>query len=138
MGKILIVDDTRTMVALLKAHLAGLGHEYVTATDGREALLVVEREKPDLVISDVMMPNMSGLDFIRELKSRPAHAQTPVVLISSQWNTERRMEALQAGAVACLGKPLQVNWLTKIVAQLVRPGGVLAEDWSAPSRRGGA
>jgi CheY-like chemotaxis protein len=121
MGKILLVDDTRTMVEVLKVHLMGRGHAFLTAGDGMAALAIARRERPDLVISDVLMPRLSGLGLCKELKRTPETAHTPIVLISSQWNNERRLEALHAGAVACLDKPVQASWLAKVVDRLVPP-----------------
>jgi CheY-like chemotaxis protein len=121
MAKILLVDDTRTMVEVLKVFLKGHGYEYVVARDGREAVAVAEREHPDLIISDVMMPVMNGVELAREIKRTPGLSHIPIILISSQWNTERRNEALAAGAVICLEKPLQDAWLVKVVDRLVNP-----------------
>ena len=119
MGRILLVDDTRTILEVLKVHLMGRGHEFVTAADGRQALNAAVRTRPDLIISDVMMPHMNGLELCRELKRTRGLESTPFILISSQWTNEKRMEALQLGAVACLDKPVEAEWLCKVVDRLV-------------------
>jgi two-component system alkaline phosphatase synthesis response regulator PhoP len=121
MAKILLVDDTRTMIEVLKVHLMGRGHVFLVAADGLEALAVARREHPALIISDVMMPKLDGLQLCQKVRATPSIEHTPIVLISSHWTNERRLGALRSGAVACLDKPLQAAWLAKIADRLAPP-----------------
>ena len=123
MGRVLLVDDSRTMLAVLEAHLMGRGHDFATAADGREALGVAGRVRPHLIIADVMMPRMNGLELCRALQDDERLKATPFILVSSQWTDAQRMEALQLGAVACLDKPIEAEWLRRIVDRLVPPVG---------------
>jgi CheY-like chemotaxis protein len=80
--KILVVDDEEDVRRFLTAVLSKRGHDTVTAADGREALEVARRERPDLVILDLMMPNQSGTDFYRRLTREPDLDRTPVIVVS--------------------------------------------------------
>jgi CheY-like chemotaxis protein len=81
--KILVVDDDYEIVELIKAVLRTKGHQVVVAYDGEEGLKLLTQEKPDLVITDLRMPKMSGLEFCRRIRATPGVAETPVLVISS-------------------------------------------------------
>lgn len=80
--RILVVDDEADVRRFLTAVLAKRGYETLQAADGREAFEVARRERPDLVILDLMMPNQSGTDFYRRLARDPELGQTPVIVVS--------------------------------------------------------
>lgn len=80
--KILVVDDEADVRRFLTAVLAKAGYETVTAQDGREALEIVSREHPDLVILDLMMPNQTGTDFYRRLTKDDEHSSVPIIIVS--------------------------------------------------------
>ena len=80
-AKILVVDDVALNVKLLADLLAVKGYSVCTAASGAEALAVLEAERPDLVLLDVMMPGMSGYEVCAEIRANPAHALLPVVLV---------------------------------------------------------
>ena len=87
--KILVIDDEEYLVKLLKSRLLINRFDVVTAANGKEGLEAVVREKPDLIILDVLMPEMNGAEFLRELKSNPELARTPVIVISAQPETQK-------------------------------------------------
>jgi two-component system alkaline phosphatase synthesis response regulator PhoP len=102
--KILVVDDDPSLRHLLRATL-GAGHRILEADEGLEALKVARRERPDLVLLDVRLPGLSGLDVCREIKSDPALSRTKVVIISVQAAGTDRVAGLDAGADEYVVKP---------------------------------
>jgi PAS domain S-box-containing protein len=103
-GYILVVDDNADLRAYV-ARLLSTQYEVVTAADGAAALDIVQRQKPDLVLSDVMMPKLDGFGLLNAIRSRPALATTPVILLSARAGEESRIEGLDAGADDYLVKP---------------------------------
>src|SRR5437016_7032906 len=102
--KILIVDDDAGMRASLAVLLQKWGFEPLQASDAAEATQLVERHDPDLVITDVVMPEVSGLDLLRELKAGDPHR--PVLLLTAQGSIDMAVEAMKHGARDFLTKPL--------------------------------
>ena len=82
-ARILVVDDTPSNVKLLADILQSRGYAVVTASNGAEALARTERDAPDLVLLDVMMPGMSGYDVCRKLRDNPATAMLPVIMVTA-------------------------------------------------------
>jgi len=86
--KILVVDDERTSVQLMQSFLTGKGYDVITAMDGEEGFEKVERENPDLIILDVVMPKMNGYDFMKDLKALQGFTTTPVIMLTSNETME--------------------------------------------------
>src|SRR5215207_5558274 len=105
-GRVLIVDDYEANVSALRQLLEAEGYEVQTATNGRDALDLVHREHPDLVLLDVVMPEVSGLDVCASLKNVAETCLTPVVLVSAVQERTLRLEGLEAGADDFLNKPI--------------------------------
>ena len=103
--KILVVDDTPQNVKLLGDLLSVKGYQVCTAANGDEALAQVAKEKPDLVLLDVMMPGMSGYDVCRKLRSEPETALLPVVMCTSLDPHQERVKGIEAGADDFVAKP---------------------------------
>ena len=82
--KILVVDDEQQLALAVKIRLQSVGYEVVTAHDGAEALTVLKREQPDLVILDVLMPNMDGYSCLREINARFGRNKTPVIVLTAR------------------------------------------------------
>jgi class 3 adenylate cyclase len=119
-AKILVVDDTALNVKLLADLLAAKGYATCTASSGAEALAVVERERPDLVLLDVMMPGMSGYEVCAALRANPVHAMLPVVLVTALDPAQERARGLDAGADDFLSKPVSQHELLARVRSLLR------------------
>jgi CheY-like chemotaxis protein len=120
--RVLVVDDDRVIQQLLEVNLELEGYEVVaTASDGREALDKIAELKPDLVILDIMMPKMDGLEVCRHLKADPSLAKIPVVLLSARAQDLDVREGLDIGADAYLTKPFDPVELLEVVGRLV-PG----------------
>ena len=82
--KVLVVDDDPVIVRLLRVNFEMEGYEVVTAADGEEGLAAARADRPDVVVSDVMMPNVDGLAFATALKADPALSRVPIVLLSAK------------------------------------------------------
>ena len=106
MAKILIVDDDEGMTDLLKMHLTREGLEIETAPDAAVALRSIITNPPDLILLDVEMPYMGGLEVLKALKSDPATSRKPVIVLTSRTDDECFSEAKKLGADAFLTKPV--------------------------------
>ena len=119
-GTILVVDDLESNARLLERLLTRDGHRVRLAHDGREALDLVGRDQPDLVLMDVMMPTLDGFETCRRLKSEPATCLVPVVLVTALHDARDRIRGLEVGADDFLSKPVNEAELTARVRSLLR------------------
>ncbi len=114
---ILLVDDEPRLLSLVKAYLIQSGYQVLTATNGREALLISRQEKPDLIILDIMMPEMDGYEFMR-LHRRERN--TPIILLTARVEEEDKVIGLELGADDYVTKPFSPRELTARVRALLR------------------
>ncbi|MDH3445062.1 MAG: response regulator [Deltaproteobacteria bacterium] len=119
-AKILVVDDTPRNVKLLADLLAVKGYEVATAASGSEALAQVEAAQPDLVLLDVVMPEMSGYEVCRKIREIPATAMLPVIMVTALDPSEERVKGIEAGADDFLTKPINQAELLARVKSLLR------------------
>ncbi|WP_022729507.1 PleD family two-component system response regulator [Fodinicurvata sediminis] len=119
-ARILVVDDTPVNVRLLEAKLTAEYFDVLTANDGPSALEVAEREIPDVILLDVMMPGMDGFEVCRRLRENPALGHIPVVMITALTDVSDRVRGLEAGADDFLSKPVNDVALFARVRSLVR------------------
>ena len=119
-ARVLVVDDVPANVRLLEARLSAEYFDVVTAMSGREALAICERAECDLVLLDVMMPDMDGLEVCRRLKSNPATHHIPVVMVTALDQPSDKVRGLEAGADDFLTKPIQELALIARVRSLAR------------------
>ncbi|HAX68345.1 MAG TPA: DNA-binding response regulator [Anaerolineae bacterium] len=117
---ILIVDDERRMVSLLQSYLMQEGFRVVTAHNGREALEVADRENPDLVVLDIMMPEMNGYDF---LYAHRAGKDTPIIMLTAKVEDEDKVVGLELGADDYVTKPFKPRELMARVRNVLRRAG---------------
>ena len=119
MARILAVDDSAAMRQMVGITLTGAGHEVQQAADGREALTIAERQKFDLVITDVNMPVMDGLTLVRHLRNLPSYRGIPLLVLTTEATTERKLEGKAAGATGWLVKPFNPERLLATVAKVL-------------------
>jgi PAS domain S-box-containing protein len=112
--RVLVADDNADMRGYL-ARICGSRWDVETVTDGAAALALIQRDPPDLLISDVMMPGLDGLTLVRRLRANPATRELPVILLSARAGEEARLEGLQAGASDYLVKPFSARELLAYV-----------------------
>jgi len=115
--KILVVDDKKEMRTLLKQYLTQEGFETVIAGDGREALFIARQEKPDLILLDVMMPEMGGFDFMRAYHRE---ADTPIIILTAKLEENDKVLGLELGADDYVTKPFSMRELTARVRAVLR------------------
>jgi DNA-binding response OmpR family regulator/GGDEF domain-containing protein len=114
-AKVLVVDDTPMNVTVLAAMLSKNGYQVVTAASGSEGLAKVESEKPDLVLLDVMMPDLDGYSVCRAIRANPETAILPVVMVTALDPAKERVKGLEAGADDFLTKPIhQIELFTRV------------------------
>lgn len=117
---ILVVDDEKQLRTLVKAYLTQEGFRVVTAADGQEALFVARHDKPDLIILDLMMPEMDGYEFMR-VYSR--ERETPVIMLTAKVEENDRVLGLELGADDYVTKPFSMRELTARVRAVLRRAG---------------
>ncbi len=121
--KILIVDDDPLNIEVLVAMLNDFDVKILKAQGGAEALGIVEKEKPDLILLDVMMPGVSGFDVAKQLKADRAHRHIPTIMVTALSDTENKIKGLEAGADDFLTKPVDQTELKARVKSLLKVKG---------------
>lgn len=109
--KILIADDEPHMLRVTELSLKKGGFDIRSARNGREAVALAMREKPDLIVLDVVMPELDGFGALRELKAAPETIGIPVIMLTSRGQTVAREEAVSSGAAIYLTKPFSPSQL---------------------------
>ncbi len=118
---ILIVDDSSSLRSVVGTALKGAGYDVIEAEDGRDALTKLNGQKIHLIISDVNMPNMNGIEFLKASKQIPAYKFTPVIMLTTESAEEKKMQGQAGGAKAWMVKPFQPPQLLNAVSKLVLP-----------------
>jgi CheY-like chemotaxis protein len=119
MKKVLIVDDENSTRRLVAVTLAGGAYQVLEARDGAEALDVIGREQPDVVLLDIQMPEIDGIEVCRRVKADPALAGTVVVMLTAQAQADARRRATEAGADTFLTKPFSPLQVLEMVKRLL-------------------
>ena len=122
MQRILIVEDSATMRSLLASALTDLGTpvEITEAASGFEALRLLPREPFDLILTDINMPDINGLELVRFIRDSETHKRTPLVIISTDGREADRDRGIKLGADAYLTKPFEPEQLVEIVRTLIK------------------
>jgi two-component system chemotaxis response regulator CheY len=116
--KILTVDDSRTMRDMLRLALTGAGFNVVQAVDGMDGLDVLEREDPDLVITDINMPKMDGFGFIEGARRIDRFRVTPILVLTTESDAEKKQRARSAGATGWIVKPFDPVKLVDVIRRV--------------------
>lgn len=130
-SRVLVADDTESIRSLFRKLLLADGHDVVSAADGAAALDAVQEHMPDVILLDVSMPRLDGLEVCRRLKSDPATRLTPVVLVTGQADLSDRIRGIEAGADEFLSKPVHPHELRARVRSLTRMKHLIDELDSA-------
>ncbi|HJW04305.1 MAG TPA: response regulator [Azospira sp.] len=118
---ILVVDDSASLRQVVSISLKGAGYDVIEAGDGKQALGKLDGQKIHLVISDVNMPNMDGITFVKEMKKLPAYKFTPVVMLTTESQEAKKAEGQAAGAKAWMVKPFAPAQMLNAVSKLILP-----------------
>lgn len=118
---IMIVDDSVSMRLVVSMALKGAGYDVIEGSDGENALSKLSGQKVHLIISDVNMPNMDGISFVKALKQMPNYKFTPVIMLTTESKEEKKREGHAAGAKAWVVKPFKPELLLGAVQKLVLP-----------------
>jgi diguanylate cyclase (GGDEF)-like protein len=132
-AKILVADDSSVERAAARTALEEAGYAVMEAVDGQQALEVYARERPDLVMLDVVMPRLTGLETCRILKAKAGGNYLPVIMVSTRNSVNARVEGLRSGADDYLGKPYDAEELRARVEALLRTRKVIAERAASES-----
>ncbi len=121
MGRsILIVDDSASMRQLVTFALKDAGYEVIAAVDGKDALSKLNGTKVDMVVTDLNMPNMDGIELIRQLRSSQANKFTPVVMLTTESQSTKKQEGRAAGASGWIVKPFNPDQLVTVIKKFVK------------------
>ncbi|MFG1606845.1 response regulator [Actinoplanes sp. NPDC049265] len=118
---ILIVDDSASVRQVVSIALKGAGYDVVAAVDGKDALSKLDGQRVHLIISDVNMPNMDGITFVGEARKLPAYRFTPIIMLTTESQEDKKRQAQAAGAKAWVTKPFQPDQMLTAVAKLIAP-----------------
>jgi DNA-binding response OmpR family regulator len=109
--RVLVVDDESDFIQLLKYNLENQGFDILTASDGVQALNAARRELPDVVLVDLMLPDIDGFSVCEILRSQPSTAKVPIIVVSALDGEYVRSRGIQAGVACCFKKPVDMKAL---------------------------
>lgn len=119
MSKIMIVDDSKSMRQMVTFTLESAGHEVIEASDGNEALELAKQEAVDLVMTDVNMPNMDGVSLVKFLREMDEYNSVPILMLTTESDSEKKMEGRDAGATGWLIKPFHPDKLVDTIYKVL-------------------
>jgi len=120
MATILTVDDSPSIRQMIKVALEPAGHTVIEAADGAQGLAMAQSSRPSMVITDLNMPVMNGLELIRALRQQPTLTGLPIVFLTTESSDTVKQEAKSAGATGWITKPFKPEQLLAVVGKLVR------------------
>ncbi len=119
MPKILTADDSASMRQMISFTLKGAGYDVVEAVDGQDAFNKAQKEKADLVITDVNMPNLDGIGLVKQLRTLPNYKFIPILLLTTESGAGKKAEGKAAGATGWLVKPFNPDQLLATVKKVL-------------------
>jgi two-component system chemotaxis response regulator CheY len=119
MANILVVDDSASMKKMVTFTLKGAGHSVIEASDGSEALTIAQRQSVDLVLSDVNMPNMNGIELCEKLRQIPSYKFTPILMLTTESAGDKKLQGKGAGATGWIVKPFNPDQLVSTVSKVL-------------------
>lgn len=134
MNKILLVDDIPEVTDLLSVFLRGKGYAVTKASGGEQALALIKKDPPDLVLLDVMMPGMNGFEVCRALRQSPATAELPVILLTSKSQPSDKFWGMEVGANHYVTKPFELQALAELIHRTLGTAGKEGDAVKATAR----
>jgi two-component system chemotaxis response regulator CheY len=116
---VLSVDDSASIRQMVKLTLAGAGYDVIQASDGADGLAKAQAAAVDMVVTDLNMPVMNGLDLIRALRKLPAYNGVPIIFLTTESDATMKQEAKAAGATGWITKPFQQEQLVAVVKKVL-------------------
>jgi DNA-binding response OmpR family regulator len=116
---ILVVDDSTTNIVLLEAILDEKGYKIYTALNAKEAYSIITKHHPDLILLDLLMPKISGFDFLKEIKRKKDTRNTPVIIVSALTDDENIDKIMNMGAIDFVKKPIDLQYLVNKVESVL-------------------
>jgi len=116
---VLVVDDSASLREVVGIALRGAGYEVIEGVDGRDAIGKLDGRKVHLIISDVNMPNMDGISFVKEVKRMDSYKFTPIIMLTTESQEGKKQEGQAAGAKAWVVKPFQPEQMLAAVQKLI-------------------
>lgn len=129
MAKLLIIEDDPSMLELLRVHLRAVGHSVRTVSDAADGIRAILADPPDLILSDIAMPYLDGMELLRALRSEPLTRRIPVIFLTGLTDDDTLAKASTLGADDFLTKPIQVEDLLSSINKVLnrsRPSGALS------------
>ncbi|MEB0040797.1 MULTISPECIES: response regulator [unclassified Pseudomonas] len=118
---VMVVDDSSSVRQVVSITLKSAGYDVIEASDGKDALSKLTGQKVHLIISDVNMPNMDGITFVKEVKKLAHYKFTPIIMLTTESQESKKAEGQAAGARAWVVKPFQPAQMLAAVAKLIMP-----------------
>ena len=122
MARVLIVDDSPSQLMGMKRIVEKLGHEAITAEDGAAGVEVAKAKKPDLILMDVVMPNLNGFQATRSISKEATTAHIPIILVTTKDQETDKVWGMRQGAKAYITKPFNENQLIEVINSLLAGG----------------
>jgi DNA-binding NarL/FixJ family response regulator len=134
--KLLLIDDDPNLILLVQDYLEFRGYSVITAENGREALEILKEEVPDLIICDVMMPEMDGYTFVKNVRENPRTDWIPVLFLSAKGQSQDRVKGLNTGADVYMVKPFEPEELVAQVESTLKQASRLLDHPSRSNSQG--
>ncbi|HIE40622.1 MAG TPA: response regulator [Thiomicrorhabdus sp.] len=119
MPKILAVDDSKSMRQMVSMSLKSAGHDVTEAEDGAIALAIAQKEQFDLVVTDINMPNMNGIELVTALRSMPNYKFTPLLCLTTESSGDMKAKGKAAGATGWIVKPFSPEKLLSVISRVL-------------------
>lgn len=117
--KIATVDDSSSVRQMVSITLKGAGYEVIEGVDGKDALGKLQGNQADMVITDLNMPNMDGIELIRALRAMPSYKFTPIIMLTTESQAQRKQEGKEAGATGWIVKPFKPEQLLEVIKKVL-------------------
>ncbi len=118
---VMVVDDSASLRTVVKMALKGAGYDVIEGADGKDALSKLAGQKVHLIITDLNMPNLDGIGFVKEVKQMADYKFTPIIMLTTEGQESKKQEGQAAGVKAWVVKPFQPDQMLNAVAKLALP-----------------